>query len=330
MIETISFEEALSRSDPGQRQLLLGNGFSIDCLPDIFDYQRLLDRADFKETPRGELVFRLMGTADFEKVVRALREFTVLAPVYNASTSDPSSDADGIRDVLIQSIRSCHPLIPAKVPEEQFVKCWEFLKAFSNVFSLNYDLLLYWTTMAALGRGDPMLFNDGFNWVETAEGRMFAWRAKNYGDNKVLYLHGALHLFDRAMETQKHRWGETEPPILDQVEAAMRQDVFPLFVCEGTSNEKLSVIRRSPYLSHGFDCLQMISGTLYIFGHSLRDEDKHIIDQIKLSKITSLFVSIRDPAAESASEIKGRAIALADQMKIRVSFFVSSTAHVWR
>lgn len=330
MIETISFEEALSRSDPGERQLILGNGFSMDCLPDIFDYKCLLDRANFQEMPRGEDVFRLMGIADFEKVVRALRQFTVLAPVYNASTNEPSSDADGIREILIQSIRSSHPLIPANVPEEEFVKCWEFLKAFSNVFSLNYDLLLYWTTMATYGRREAMHFSDGFNWVEAEEGRKLAWRADHYGNNKVLYLHGALHLYDSGMETQKYRWAAADPPILDQVESAMRHDMFPLFVCEGTSKEKHTVIRRSPYLSHSFDCLKMISGALFIFGHSLRDEDKHIIDQIKLSNITSLFVSIRDPAAESACDIKGRAIALAEHMKIPVSFFESATAHVWR
>jgi len=37
-----------------------------------------------------------------------------------------------------------------------------------------------------------------------------------------------------------------EAALVDQVKAAIERDEFPLFVCEGTTEEKQAYIRRSP------------------------------------------------------------------------------------
>jgi len=43
-IKTLSFEQALKRSENyGKKHLLLGNGFSIACKPDIFAYGSLFE-----------------------------------------------------------------------------------------------------------------------------------------------------------------------------------------------------------------------------------------------------------------------------------------------
>lgn len=52
-----------------KRHLLLGNGFSIACRPQIFLYGKLYENADFsKLSPTAKLAFEALGTQDFERV----------------------------------------------------------------------------------------------------------------------------------------------------------------------------------------------------------------------------------------------------------------------
>jgi len=47
-MKILTFKEALNDSAKhSNRHLLLGNGFSIACKPDIFQYGKLFERADF-------------------------------------------------------------------------------------------------------------------------------------------------------------------------------------------------------------------------------------------------------------------------------------------
>lgn len=45
----LTFDEAIAEAQErtGKRHILLGNGFSIACRPDLFAYGRLFDEADF-------------------------------------------------------------------------------------------------------------------------------------------------------------------------------------------------------------------------------------------------------------------------------------------
>ena len=63
-----------------------------------------------------------------------------------------------------------HPPIPAEIPDEKFWACRRFLSHFiggagGQVYSLNYDLLLYWTLMhedMPFGAPIPLEKNDEF------------------------------------------------------------------------------------------------------------------------------------------------------------------------
>jgi hypothetical protein len=79
---TISFAEALARSEDGKRHLLLGNGFSIALFLDRFQYERLLDTADFAGSPEARAAFDRLGTTDFEVVIKALQDAVALLPLY--------------------------------------------------------------------------------------------------------------------------------------------------------------------------------------------------------------------------------------------------------
>ncbi len=75
-IDLLTFDEALSDSSEvaDEPHLLLGNGFSISCRRDAFNYGALLDEATF-DAAQGDIrgVFELVGTTDFERVIELLR-----------------------------------------------------------------------------------------------------------------------------------------------------------------------------------------------------------------------------------------------------------------
>src|SRR5689334_12717731 len=96
----LTFQEALRESARySKRHLLLGNGFSIACRPNIFAYGKLYEEADFsKLSPTAKFAFEALGTQDFERVIKALRDAHAVLAAYG---SDPAllktlqDDADG-------------------------------------------------------------------------------------------------------------------------------------------------------------------------------------------------------------------------------------------
>jgi hypothetical protein len=71
----ITFNEAIQKSNSyTTRHLLLGNGFSIACVPSIFTYNSLFEEADFSSNPEIEKAFKNLSTTDFELVINALEK----------------------------------------------------------------------------------------------------------------------------------------------------------------------------------------------------------------------------------------------------------------
>ena len=68
---------------------------------------------------------------------------------------------------------------------------------------------------------------------------------------------------------------------------------FPLFISEGSSEWKLSRIKRNDYLRFCYEKLGKISGGLVVLGHSLHNNyDQHIIDIIKDSDVTRIAIGV--------------------------------------
>ena len=82
-MKLINFDEAVVQaSDLGKVHTLLGNGFSRACRDDIFSYDALFDRADFKGLSHHiRDAFDALGTQDFEAVIRTLRHAASLLRV---------------------------------------------------------------------------------------------------------------------------------------------------------------------------------------------------------------------------------------------------------
>ncbi len=354
MTKILTFTDAIDQSRRfKKRHLLLGNGFSIACRSDIFTYGSLFDQADFSSTPRLPAVFKAVGTTDFEHVIKILVDTSRIVPVYASEAVETAkqmaSDAEALKDTLIQTVANNHPNIPNDIAVEQFRACRKFLSHFlgdenknGKVYTLNYDLLLYWTLMHEdMGFDDPinLVADDGFGRDKDTKSEYVNWMGESGArTQRVHYLHGALHLFDGGAELQKYTWVNTGKPLLEQAREAMSKNKFPLFVAEGSSNQKLAKIKHSAYLHHSYKSfssqMEQRNDALFVFGHSLANKDQHILKKIARGKISQIYVGLYgDPQTPGNMNVRNAAIALANSRekhtKLDIAFFDAASAHIW-
>lgn len=338
-MNVITFSEALAAaSEYGRRHALLGNGFSIACRPNVFAYGRLYEQADFSRiSPTAKAAFNALGTQDFERVIKSLRDASKISAAYGAApalSETLTADADGLRELLVQTIAASHPAWPGELSEDEYTACRAFLACFNTVYTLNYDLLLYWALMHT-GEGAQPSSDDGFRTPDDDFSASYVvWEPSQSHGQNTWFLHGALHVFDTGIEIQKYTWSKTGVRLIDQIRDALRRNYFPLFVSEGTSAEKLERIRHSDYLAKAYRSFSEITGALFIYGHSLAENDDHYLRCISRGKVAHVFVGLYgDPDSASNRFIARRAQQLADARRRRpalhVSFFDASTARVW-
>jgi len=338
--KSVSFKEAIAGSAMyPKRHAMLGNGFSIACRPDIFVYGKLFEQADFSNlSPSARNTFDALGTTDFERVIKALRDAEKVLAVYQVPSKGIQErmrqDADGLREVLVKTIASSHPERPGDITDAEYAACRQFLGHFNLIYTLNYDLLLYWALMHTEA-GDAPASDDGFRKPDyNYEADYVTWESGQSHDQNVWYLHGALHVFDTGTEVQKYTWVNTGIRLIEQIRDALSRDYFPLFVAEGTSSEKIERIRHSDYLAKAYRGFQSIGGALFILGHSLGANDEHFLKLIENGKLQHVFVGLfGDPASANNRAIVRRAERMATARRrgpaLAVSFFDSATAEVW-
>ncbi len=323
----ITFDEVMeSIGDGVERSLLMGNGFSQAWNRDIFDYANLLEAADFRDrNVELQALFDQLSTYDFERVMRALVSAEAVLTAYGESQrviDQIETDQAILKDALIAAIASSHPAVPGDVRADQFISVRNFLSRFNRLFSVNYDLLLYWA------RNQDELEPVGY---ETDDGFRTQRTWVGYGTNQeVHFLHGGIHIYDSGFYVRKHAYEESGQTIIDQVRRNLQNGKFPLFVSEPTADQKRIKIERHPYLSYCYRALAEISGTLVIYGHSIDENEKHIFDQIKLSRTNRVFVSIfGDEHSESNARVKANARAYLEGQGITVDFYSAESTPVW-
>jgi len=354
----ISFDEALKAAEQySKKHLLLGNGFSIACKPDIFAYGSLFEEA--KKTMSKELaaIFAAMRTQDFEEVIRALQHAAAIVSAYNPklkrTMARMNGDAEKLKTDLIQAVAGRHPARPSDISDQRYFACRTFLSHFvgenagGKIYTMNYDLLLYWALMhEEKGPAEFIALNhdDGFRKdQEDYDAPYVEWQGEGaaHGQN-IHYLHGALHLFDAGYQLQKYTWVNTGKALVDQANEALKKNLFPVFVAEGGSKSKLTKIQHSAYLHHNFKSFAGVCQTkpkdgtaLFVFGHSFAKNDAHVLNQIGRGKIAHLFVSLHgDPSSKSNLGIRAgvdRIAALRPKAfsALKVDFFDAASAKVW-
>lgn len=335
----LTFQEAIQESEGyNRRHVLLGNGFSIACRPHIFAYGKLYEQADFSNISQTvRLAFEALETQDFEKAIKALRDASMLVEAYGDTSGlseQFAKDADGLRELLVQTIAASHPAWPGELSEDEYQACRIFLSNFNTIYTLNYDLLLYWVLMHTQ-EGEVPSSDDGFRTPQNDyESSYVVWEPDQSHEQNTWFLHGALHVFDSGTEIQKYTWKNTGTRLIDQIRDALNRGFFPLFVSEGTSAEKYEHIRHNDYLAKAYRSFSSIQGALFIFGHSLAENDDHYLRCIQRGKISHLYVGLYgDPNSPANKFIVRRANDLSNGRRARnplaVTYYDAGTANVW-
>jgi len=350
MTEIYSFTDALDagKEIEGHRHLLLGNGFSIACRPDSFDYGKLFDEADFKALSiEASSLFALFGTADFERTIEALRVSADVIGLYGSTPRDLidllDSDADALKEALAEVLARKHPDNVGAIEDREYASARQFLAHFDGrIYTVNYDLLLYWTLLQ--DAGPPVRNDDGFRAdPDDEDAEWVVWDGYEGHGQRVFHLHGGLHLYDAGSQLKKITWVRTGIPLVDQIRGALAENVYPHVVTEGSSEQKLARVEHSPYLHRGLKSLNSCGGSLFVFGHSLAENDEHVLARIENSKIESVFVSLHgDPDSTENRTIRHRAElmiehrAVHEQPKpkgrrrlLEVSFYDAESAAIW-
>lgn len=308
--------------------ILLGNGFSQSWDADIFRYDYLLDRANFGERDAEiKEIFRQFETSDFEQVMKNLIAAEVVGEAYGIDTDTLDQirdDQEMLKESLIDVISRSHPLRPSEVLNTQFRAARAFLREFQSIFTLNYDILLYWAinkTNREIDRHRYLNKTDGFDSNYWSPDR----------SQNLFFVHGGLHLYDTGTDIKKHVYYRDERiGIVDQVQENLDAGRFPLFVSEPTHEKKLQKIEHNPYLNRCYQALKSLDGVLYIHGHSMDDNDMHIFQQIKKSKVSKVYVGIfGDPNNPRNIRAKANALAFLERPGLEVEFYDSATAPVW-
>lgn len=228
------------------------------------------------------------------------------------------------------------------ITDEKYNACYSFISNFDDIYTVNYDLLLYWTSL----HREPFAFTDSFSKDEDTDGNDCEFMPHNYADGRGLYfLHGALHLYSDGKVVRKRVWKETNIPLVTQIRTALEDKKYPLVVAEGDSDSKLEHIQESSYLSNCLRKFRGIQGHLFTFGHSLSDQDRHIVEVIsKNVELRHLWIGIRGDFTKATNQ---RFLDLAQKMQqqrkdhigdkkvgkkkgdLTVHFYDADSANVW-
>lgn len=240
----------------------------------------------------------------------------------------------------MDAVKALHPEHVFKVPEEQSEACSNFIKVFldsgGNIYSTNYDLLLYWVLM----RNSIIKHNDGCgreleNPDELAQGEEAIWSSElTWGNNRAtqntFYLHGALPFFDNGVAITKEVY-DSDNYILQKISTRMGKGEYPIFVTAGDGQQKLKHIMHNRYLTHCYENLCEAEGSLVTFGFHFGKYDEHIIQAINIAarrkppkKLWSVYIGVyTDEDKKHIEKIK-------DKFKCKqLHVYDAKTAHVW-
>jgi hypothetical protein len=337
----LHYNDVISELGSSRAHVLLGNGFSIACDP-VFRYSSLFEaavRAGLSE--RAQAVFQHLGTNNFEGVLRLLDDSQWVGGLYGLTPDQMrqiANDAEIAKRALVEAVTNSHLDHTGCVPDEKKAAAGRFLATFHNIFTTNYDLLLYWTVLHT-GRATHQ---DGFRADDDDPEAPYLVFSERLGANKgIFFLHGALHFYIASGELRKHSWIRTGERLTDLIRAGLAEHQYPLFVAEGSPEKKLEQIQRTGYLWYALDKFARIEGPLVVLGHALGPSDQHIADVIgDNAKLVKLFVGLHgSPTSDGNLAVRAsvQRIQRRREMRsrgrrtspLRVQFFDSQTAEPW-
>ncbi|NUO09806.1 MAG: DUF4917 family protein [Candidatus Brocadia sp.] len=330
-------------SDRRAFHLLLGNGFSMEYDPAIFSYNALHDFVTKLDDKDLSTILDVIETRNFEVIMQHLDNFSALIAAFGGDSKlkkRVDSASTKLKTRLLDAVKALHPEHVFKVPEERSKVCSSFLKVFldsgGNIYSTNYDLLLYWVLMRNSivehvdGCGRELENPDEFVPSEEQIWSELTW-GKYRDKQNVFYLHGALPFFDNGVAVIKEEYDEYNY-LLEKISTRMEKGEYPIFVTAGDGHQKLKHIKHNQYLTYCYDNLCNAEGSLVTFGFNFGEYDEHIIAAINRAakygrkatdKLWSIYIGVYSDADRKHIE------QIAGKFKCKVHIYDSKTAHVW-
>lgn len=305
--------------------LVVGNGLSVNVWPG-FSYTSLHEQAMAERDSGGlshedaKLFATLGNTTNFERV---LADLAAAIRVARACGKDSTTFAERYRSVqraLAIAVRSAH-VERAAVPAHTLREIRSALLEYGHVFTTSYDLLVYW----AMGFGETFagfcdcFWSNGRNEFDISNATM--WK----GLTPVFFMHGALHLIVHG-DGRTRKLTRGDAMILEQVGHPVPGDprARPLLVTEGSSQDKLVAIEANDYLRFALETLRRRTDPLVVFGHSLSEQDRHLIDAVNLHPQRPVAVSIVPDAPARVRARQGEIRAVLESHEL---YFFDSTTH---
>lgn len=293
--------------------LVLGNGFSQNIW-NRFGYSSLFDTAvSLSACPLAVddiALFDELNTRNFEQVLSGLNTARRVVSALGEECATIDTRENSIRTALIHAVHTVH--IPWAALSSLVLQrlCSELAK-FRSIYCTNYDLILYWAMMQDRNAFRDYLWSDHFDIADT----------EIYGEKtRVYFLHGGLHLCLGPHGETFKRKSDDDKNLLESF-GNYEIGTTPLFVTEGAGDDKLTSIRKSDYLNFSFSQLLQDAGPLIIFGHSLAETDRHIIDAVGAHKGRQIAISVR-----AEGDIRQKKAALINSLpSAKLSFFDAAT-----
>lgn len=312
--------------DFNDANLVLGNGFSIG-LESSFRYDSLFDEFCTSIPIDAAGQFRQFGTTNFELIQAKLDTARRVNAIVGLPTLLLDERVSMLRDGLIQTIERVHPRSDER-NRTRMIELTIAMEMFHDIFPLNYDLYSYDIIMLARDRYErgecPFRYNDLF-WGDS-DGRDKKFMGKNEYANyhDVFYPHGSLFLYRDNMDETYKVIRDSTTELIDVVAQRIRSGNMPLFVAEGTAQDKVRAIRQSNYLRVANNRLANAPRSYVVYGASLGTSDKHIVVALKHRK-RAIAISIF-PGNRNDEQLQREMYRLMGMFRgLEVSFFDSRT-----
>ena len=282
-----------------KQTLVLGNGASI-AVDKWFSYTSLYDEASeaLLLNEQVQRLFKHYSTTDFEFVLRLVWRAHQINKLFGVEDKEVAAAYIDIRESLIKVVQRVHVSYSRAV--EHLPSIAGFLHRFKTIVSLNYDLLVYWAMLYGNNILGGTWFKDCFINADRSFKDDYRFLSKPHGSmtgaTLVFYPHGNLVLATNFLGQETKICSDQQADLLENIVRRWKiEDSTPLFVSEGSSDQKLGAIHRNGYLRTIYnDVLGRLpeKQAICVYGWSMSLHDHHLIEVIGKSKPAKLAISV--------------------------------------
>ena len=317
-----------------QATLFMGNGASI-AISDSFNYTSLLVEAEKSGNIKTQVakLFGFFKTNDFELILRLVWQAAKVNQSLEVKDDATRQAYIEIRDSLIRTVQRIHPSHDAIA--RHLPKMHGFVKNFQTVLSFNYDLILYWMMMHGNGQNDDHGYKDCFLGEGIFSGNWARMREPIRDKKKttlVFYPHGNLALSKTLMGADRKILTRGSDDLLESIIDHWKQgEVTPLFVSEGTAEQKIDSISQSRYLGAVLnEVYRGIGESIVIYGWGIGEQDQYVLSALRDLGVRPKNVAISVyKENQDACDYACRAITKKLGTEIHVQFFRSDSPDCW-